>query len=143
MVDFLFALWSGASDVVLNIFLGLVTGLLSGLAVARAARFGQIKHQLHRQIRNWYYIASTTSYEVLERVDDCQMSDAAMELAYLGHHAACTVVLSAANQVERHQRTPHPPDCNESTLRDLDAKLQRNFRELRPNWTAILLNGKL
>lgn len=142
MAELLATLWAGTAGIVMNIAIGLGTGIVSGLAVARAARFGYIKHQLHQMIRNWEFIGE----DVTERVDCRRMQDIALELAFLGHQSACEFVLAASAEIGRRQQsrpTPLPAHAWPTKILDLDAILQARFRKLGPNWTAILFNGKL
>ncbi|OZI44496.1 hypothetical protein CEK29_07130 [Bordetella genomosp. 5] len=130
------------ANVVLNIMIGLGTGIVAGIVVVRATRFGHLKQELHRMIRNWGVMGN----EVIEPLDCRRMRDIAAELAFLGHRLACESVLSASAEVERRQdpgQLKSPEPTWPTNLLDLDRVLQKRFRELRPDWIAILVNGSL
>lgn len=143
MWDFFFAVWSNVGDIMLNAAIGIATGVFSGLAVARASRFSQIKQQLHRQMRNWEYMENGNSYQIRKSVDCQAMFDAASELAYLGHPTACIYVKRAERELRALQQARPLEGCTIRMIGDLDQRLQEGFRELSPTWRAIILNGRL
>ena len=94
-------------------------------------------------MRNWEYVGNEQCYRIHKNIDWEEMFDSASELAYLGHPTASLHVRKALREIQAHQQVPSPEGCTIGTLEALDRRLQQSFRELSPNWRAIMLNGKL
>lgn len=131
-------------DFLINIAFSLITGVISGLVVARAAALKSLTRQAHNTINNWEYMRSSCGkgWDIDQKADTRLLQDIASNLFYLKQVDLGKAVQKAANAIQDAQSGAVAPTGSPS-LHQVDANAHKWIREAKINWKAILLNGPL
>lgn len=131
-------------DFLVNVALSLMTGVLSGLIVARAAALKSLTRQAHNVINNWGYMRSSCgeSWDILQEADTLHLEDIASNLLYLKQINLGKAVQKTAQEIQEAQSKVISPAVK-LNLHQVDKDAHKRIREAKINWKAILLNGPL
>lgn len=131
-------------DFLVNVALSLMTGVLSGLIVARAAALKNLTRQAHNVINNWGYMRSSCgeSWDILQEADTLHLEDIASNLLYLKQINLGKAVQKTAQEIQEAQSKVISPAVK-LNLHQVDKDAHKRIREAKINWKAILLNGPL
>lgn len=131
-------------DFLINVALSLVTGVLSGLIVARAAALKSLTRQAHNIINNWEYMRSSCGkgWDIHQKADTLLLQDIASNLFYLKQVDLGKAVQKATQAIRDAQSGTITPTVTPN-LHQVDANAHKWIREAKINWKAILLNGPL
>lgn len=121
-------------ELIFTVFVGVSSGVYSGLIVYRMARFQEIKSQFKRGITNIDFIGCDNRIDRISGFDACVFSDVASDYLELGHTSAGMKVMEIDRRIGE---AIYNPDI---TIDDMGREFenwQKICRELKPNYKVV------
>lgn len=130
-------------DLVVNVCIGLATGIYAGVVMARVMLFASVRQRARQVIRTVDFIQTASGWETLKptvRVEE--LSDCASELFHLRHQEAGMKMMDLAREVSD-ALDRNMPDKARANLGERHGEWYERIRQLPPSWRACLLTGRL
>lgn len=118
-----------------GIVVSILTGIVTGIIVARLARFENLRSEAQRILRSLEYIShNRTNVEILNKPDTRLLLHIIADMYALGHKDAGTALAKINSSIVNNPMLQPTFD----QISALDSQWQKEVRELKPNIIPLL-----